>query len=429
MDFSGPVTRSPDGYCLILVVVDCFTRYPFAIPLRDKEPDTLAQALMTEVFAHTGLPRAVHSDNEPVIVARALEIIFAKLGIRRTRSSVRHPQGNSPAEKFIRYLHAAFSIILPQYTAWPGTVPLILFAFRALPQITTGFSPFFLMYGRHPLLPLQASLQGSQDIGFSDDSTTQGYADKVIECLVQTFREVRRRQDVASRNNASRRDMDEKRYTVEFTRGDPILLFEPKCTTRFVSEARQLLCPKEDEYGKWGLPWSGPHVVEKKLRVNTYLIYHGGRRQSESVNVDSIRLFHPFKDISSTHISPSALFPPRRKKTSKSRKPEDSSGTPMSIDEPEFIVKGASRISELAEGDMCIITNPKDFFEPVSVLRIITWDEDGFLEGQFYGRHTFEWYIDRRLAKFPFQPAWYQPSDERFYYLPKPLHTSHLLSK
>ena len=74
---------------------------------------------------------------------------------------------------------------------------------------------------------------------------------------------------------------------------------------------------------------------------------------------------------------------------------------------------------------MCIITNPKDFFEPVSVLRIITWNEDGFLEGQFYGRHTFEWYIDRRLAKFPFQPAWYQPSDERFYYLPKPLHSSH----
>ena len=101
--------------------------------MRSKDSKSLAQALITEVFARIGLPRAVHSDNESILVDAALEIVFAKLGVKRTRSSVRHLQGNSPAERFIRYIHAAMAIILPRYTAWPKTVPLVLFAYRGLP--------------------------------------------------------------------------------------------------------------------------------------------------------------------------------------------------------------------------------------------------------------------------------------------------------
>lgn len=88
-------------------------------------------------------------------------------------------------------------------------------------------------------------------------------------------------------------------------------------------------------------------------------------------------------------------------------------------------MKGAPRISELAIGDLCTVINPHNFFEPVSVLRIVNWATNGDIEGQFYGRHTFDWYIDRRLAKFAFLPSWYQPSDRKFYYASKPMHYTH----
>ena len=74
---------------------------------------------------------------------------------------------------------------------------------------------------------------------------------------------------------------------------------------------------------------------------------------------------------------------------------------------------------------MCVIKNPHNFFEPISVMKIVSLSEDGHIVGQFYGSHTFDWYIDRRLAKCLFKPAWFQPSDCRFYYLAKRLHWSH----
>lgn len=33
---------------------------------------------------------------------------------------------------------------------WPQWVPFLLFAIREVPQASTGFSPFELLYGRHP---------------------------------------------------------------------------------------------------------------------------------------------------------------------------------------------------------------------------------------------------------------------------------------
>jgi hypothetical protein len=164
-------------------------------------------------------------------------------------------------------------------------------------------------------------------------------------------------------------------------------------------------------------------VIQKKTRVNNYLIYHGGRKQTESVNVDSLRLFHPFKDISGRQVQPEALFPKRRAKTTKSTKTVVA--TVSEAADTEFIVKDQARISELTVGDLCVIKNPYNFFEPISVLRVLKWDDKGNMEGQFYGKHTFEWYIDRRLAKFPFKPAWYQPSDRKFYYNTKPMHYAH----
>jgi transposase InsO family protein len=421
IDFTGTVPLSMENFCVILVVVDCFTRYPFAIPMRDKTAESIALVLMNEVFVHIGLPKAVHSDNEPCLIKASLEIVFSKLGVQRSTSSLRHPQGNSPAERFIRYIHASLSIVLPNYRAWPQTLPLILFAYRVLPQKTTGYSPFFLMYGRHPLLPLDATLESNHMIDFPEDEDAKDYADKTVECLLKTFREVRKRQDVASRKNAERRD--DTRSPVIFQKGDPILLFEPSSTTRWVCEARPDL-PEQEKglYGKWGLPWSGPHVVQKALRINNYLIYHGGRRTLESVNVDSMRMFHPFTDIQGHSGAPLSLFPKRRSKT-----PRKIIENPEPATTETFVAKGQGEIDELSEGDLCVVLNRRDLYEPIVVMKLLHWEPDTkLIVGQFYGKYNLEWYIDRRIAKQTYKPAWYQPKDGRFYYQKSKLHKAHV---
>ena len=41
---------------------------------------------------------------------------------------------------------------------WDRHIPMILFAYRVSPHASTGESPFFLLYGREPRLPLDAAL-------------------------------------------------------------------------------------------------------------------------------------------------------------------------------------------------------------------------------------------------------------------------------
>ena len=154
----GRLPESPEGYKYLLIAIDCFSRYTFAVLLRAKDEWEVAQGLMRDVFVHIGLPRAVHSDNAQVLIAGAVRQVYLKLGVRPSSITFRHPQGNSPVERFMRYLNASLTIMLPSYNAWSTMIPLILFVYQTLPHETTGYSPFFLMFGREPLLPLAASI-------------------------------------------------------------------------------------------------------------------------------------------------------------------------------------------------------------------------------------------------------------------------------
>ena len=41
---------------------------------------------------------------------------------------------------------------------WDKHIPMVLFAYRVSPNATTGESPFYLLYGREPRLPIDAAL-------------------------------------------------------------------------------------------------------------------------------------------------------------------------------------------------------------------------------------------------------------------------------
>ena len=356
MDFIGkalPVTEH--GYQYALVVIDGFTRYPYVIPLRSKTAAELAEGLMTWVFSHTGLPVCVHSDNETVLVAESLELVFAALGVKRTTSSIRHPQGNSPAERFMRYLNASMAIVLPGYLEWPRMLPMILFAYRVLPQETTGYSPFYMMYGREPLLPLQASTIVSSLVS-ATTTDTETYVTDMLKAMTNVFDIVRQRQDLASRINASRRDMTENRVEVTFKQGDPVLIFEEGAASGNTNLVRQMqpaqttLIPR-----KWRMKWSGPHtVVCQRASPNSYSVYHIFQRKILPYNVDCMQLFHPFLQIPFSGI-PQLRVPP----------PRPIVGNPLA---PRRVLKGPELAADLVHGDLFLSILPLNFAEPVSLL-------------------------------------------------------------
>ena len=69
------------------------------------------------------------------------------------------------AERIVGVMKKALRkyVLTQGVSAWPSKLPTIEFRYRTTPQRATGFSPYFLLYGRHPTCPphAQAILDGN----------------------------------------------------------------------------------------------------------------------------------------------------------------------------------------------------------------------------------------------------------------------------
>ena len=114
IDFILQSLPESDGYIYALLIIDCFTRYCWAIPLKTKDSEEIARALFDNVFSQFGFPMYVHSDNETSLIEMSLLRCFLMFNVRRTFILTGHPTGNSQVERLQAYIQATLTIILPR---------------------------------------------------------------------------------------------------------------------------------------------------------------------------------------------------------------------------------------------------------------------------------------------------------------------------
>ncbi|CAC5398409.1 unnamed protein product [Mytilus coruscus] len=159
IDFFGPlpVTERINRY--ILVIVDCATRYPEAVALRSQDAETVVDSLM-EVFSRVGFPEELLSDQGSNFKSSLMLEVCKLLTIEKKVSSVYHPQTNGMCEKFngvLKRMLKAYASLEPKTR--DKYLVYVLFAYREVPNDTTGFSPSELLYGRNVRGPLPVCLE------------------------------------------------------------------------------------------------------------------------------------------------------------------------------------------------------------------------------------------------------------------------------
>ena len=161
---------SKGGYENVLVITDHFTRYAQAFPTRNQTAKTTARILYDNFIVHYGFPCKLHSDKAQNFESKVIRHLCKAGGIKKTRTTPYHPMGNGQVERFNQTLLRMLGTLdNSKKSDWKSYVPSLVHAYNATRHDTTGFSPFYLMFGRHPRLAIDAFLGIDQNQVKSSD--------------------------------------------------------------------------------------------------------------------------------------------------------------------------------------------------------------------------------------------------------------------
>lgn len=139
----------------VLVMTDVFSKYTLAVPTRDQHASTVAQVLVVEWFSKFGVPARIHSDQGRNFESALIQQLCSLYGIQKSRTTPYHPAGNGQCERFNRTLHNLLRTLPPSRKRdWTTCLPQVLYCYNTTPHQATGESPFFLMFGQEPRLPI-----------------------------------------------------------------------------------------------------------------------------------------------------------------------------------------------------------------------------------------------------------------------------------
>ena len=139
----------------ILVITDHFTRYAQAIVTSLQTAKCTAQNLWDKFIVHYGFPKKILTDQGHNFESNLLKALCKIAQVKKIRTLRYHPQTNGQCEHFNATLISMLGTLPknPQST-WREQVPTLVYAYNCTRNSVIGFSPYYLMFGHKPHLPI-----------------------------------------------------------------------------------------------------------------------------------------------------------------------------------------------------------------------------------------------------------------------------------
>uniref|UniRef100_A0A5S6Q567 RNA-directed DNA polymerase n=1 Tax=Trichuris muris TaxID=70415 RepID=A0A5S6Q567_TRIMR len=215
-----------------------------AYAMKDQTAKTVVSKLI-DAFSRFGFPKA--------------------FGVKKTRTTSYHPQGNGLVERGNRTIIQMLSTYVDRHHDWEDGLPMLLYAYRTSRHAGTGVSPYLLMFGREaqplPLYNVQPEFHLQP-------------RDHLNECMERMAR-VKRFVDAHMTSAQSRQ---KQAYDMTADAREPLQ----------VQDAVLLQIPKQGKLApRWEIGWT----VEELNGPTTVSIRHDDGRK-KTVHVNRLRIAH-----------------------------------------------------------------------------------------------------------------------------------------
>jgi len=214
--------RSRGGFEYVLIVCDHFTKFCQAFATKNKNAKSAADKLYNEFMLYYGFPVRIHHDQGKEFNNRLFTRLELLSGISASNTTPYHPIGDGQAERMNRTLINMLKTLDENHkNNWKYHLPKLMFAYNSTINKTTGYSPFFLMFGRSSRLPIDKIF----NIENNDNITKIPYRQ-----FVKKWQEsMKSAISIVNKNSKLSRKHNEKSYNKkihgnELIKGDKVLL-------------------------------------------------------------------------------------------------------------------------------------------------------------------------------------------------------------
>lgn len=271
MDTIGPISTS-GGNCLILTIVDMYTRYGAAIPLRRQTTANIASNVLVRWFQVHGTPRVIISDNGPGFHSHTMKDTMKMLGVTMHYTSPYHPQSNGTCER----LNGTLINMLASYTntdnqnRWIHYIQMVVFAYNTSVHSATGYTPYFLTHAREAIIGSEASLCLTTDAARRLPQYVRDMQRDLALAHDQIADRVQQAADHREKSN------DELKSLATYAAGDEVYVYAPPRSGG--GESRKLMSP-----------YHGPYTVVKATSRVTYQVQNKGTGKKTLAHVTAMK--------------------------------------------------------------------------------------------------------------------------------------------
>ena len=276
VDMLGPFPITERGNKYIILFFDSFTKWCEAVATPDIKAERVARHFVQDVVCRHSCPHKLLSDKGTNLLSAVVKEVCEMMGTKKENSVAYHPQTQGLSERFNATLYDSLAMYVSQndHRDWDNYLDLCLFAYRTGIQSSTLYSPFFLLYGREPRMPVDRALIPPSPYVVDQDAYVHELKDLLSKAFVQT------RQNLQKSQATQKAQYDKSATSHTFEVGQLILLRNPvvppgKCA-KFVHK------------------WSGPYEIITVKGVNLLIRMLGKpHAKMREVHSNSCKLYMP----------------------------------------------------------------------------------------------------------------------------------------
>ncbi|XP_053400680.1 uncharacterized protein LOC128557380 [Mercenaria mercenaria] len=228
-----PPDQAKKGNRYILTVVDYATRYPEAVALPRIETERVAEALL-DIFSRVGFPSEILSDRGSQFTSQLMEEVCRLISLKQLFTTPYNPKCNG-------FCSLLKKMCQEKPKDWDRYLPAVQFAYREVPQASTGFSPFELLYGRTVRGPMQVLKKLWTEAETPETRNTYEYILDLRNRMEETCKIAR--ESLHSAQETYKHHYDKSARNRNLKVGDKVLLLLPT------------------NHNKLMLQWKGPYEV------------------------------------------------------------------------------------------------------------------------------------------------------------------------